>query len=446
MTLQRVLLTSLKRGIYVTKRYVGARQGNIYIVSSSPIASDDPNVSVAEVPLEHAHLTASKLVTGFRVKRGKMQQRQRKATAKTMKLALVGNWKMQCGIATYSEKLWPEVAKHVGDFRLFIEKNDQPTSPTNVIGDIAIPPERVIPCWKRGEPLGELVKAIKEYEPDVVHIQHEFGIWPNAGYWLSLMSQLNDYRVFVTLHSVFHHRDKTIVEAAIPNIIVHLEGAKSVLKDEKCVPGNVFVIPHGCSPIVNNERLWNFYKSEHTLIQWGFGFKYKNWETSLEVTHLLKKKYPDVFYTGLFSESPFNMIDHQVYYDELMRLVEKLDLMNNVAIIRGYQSDVSLDSYLRTNKVAIFPYVSTVQHEVFGASGAARYAMTKLLPIVTSNVNHFSDLPTLKGDSPQQLADAIDQMFSNPLAYKQQVDCQVDYVNANSWENVGARHVEIYSR
>ncbi len=102
-------------------------------------------------------------------------------------------------------------------------------------------------------------------------------------------------------------------------------------------------------------------------------------------------------------------------------------------------------SYLRTNKVGIFPYVSNPQHEVFGASGAARYAMAKLLPIVTTNVNHFSDLPTLKGDTPEQLADAVDRMFSNSLAYKQQVERQVAYLDANTWANVAQRHMELFT-
>jgi glycosyltransferase involved in cell wall biosynthesis len=425
-------------------RYVGAKRGSVCIVSSSPIASSDPNVKVVKVPDEHQDRPASELIMGFRVHGDSLRAKRRRPPINALKLALVGNWKMRCGIATYSENLWPEVAKHVGDFRLFIEKNDQPTGPVNVIGNVAVPPERVVSCWKRGEPLTELVRAIKEYDPDVVHIQHEFGLWPNAGYWLSLMSQLSDYQVFVTLHSVFHHRDKTIIEASIPNIIVHLEGAKRVLKEEKGVPGDVYVVPHGCAPVTDVERLWNFYKSEHTFMQFGFGFKYKGWELSIRAADVLRKRYPDVFFTGLYSESPYNLVDHQVYYDDLMRLVSDLDLHQHVGIIRGYQSDAALDSYMRTNQAILFPYVSHPQHEVFGASGAARLAMSKMAPVVTTSVNHFSDLPTLKANTSGEIADALDMMFSNPLARKAQVDRQLVYLSDNTWEKVGLRHVELF--
>jgi len=429
-------------------RFVASRRGSIYAVSSAPIVAPDAvDTEVVEVPDVHADVDTAMLITHFRVRGGKVQPRRGSpGTASALKLALVGNWKMRCGIATYSENLWPEIAKHVGDFKLFIEKNEQPTGPTNVIGDVAVPPEKVLACWRRGEPLAELVKAIKDYEPDVVLIQHEFGLWPNAGHWLSLMSQLSNYRVIVTMHSVFRHRDKTIVEAAIPEIVVHLEGAKRVLKEEKGVPGEVYVIPHGCAPVTDVERLWNFYKSDRTLMQFGFGFRYKGFELAIKATDVLRRRYPDVFFTALFSESPYNLIDHQVYYDELMHLVDDLDLHNNVAIIRGYQSDTSLDSYMRTNQAILFPYISHPEHEVFGASGAARLAMSKMAPIVTTSVNHFSDLPTLKADTPEQIADALDAMFSNPIARKVQVDRQLAYLNDNTWARVGVRYVELFTK
>lgn len=428
----------------VDKRYVGVRRGSIFIVSSEKMTIHDDDVEVIEIPEQHSEMSNARIVTELRVHNGKLKLRRTKRSSKQMKLAFVGNWKMRCGIATYSENLLPEVAKNFGDFRLFIEQNDEPTGPVNVIGNVAVPPEKVVPCWRRGRSLQQLVAAIKDYDPDIVWIQHEFGIWSNAGQWLSLMSQLSDYRTIVTMHSVFHHRDKTIVEAAMSEIIVHLEGAKNVLQVEKGITSPVHVLPHGCAPITDIDRLWNFYKSDHTFMQFGFGFSYKGWEKSIQTAAILKKRYPDVFFTGLYSESPFNMVDHQVYYDKLQRMVSDFDLNSNVAIIRGYQSDASLDSYMRTNQVVVFPYVSHPAHEVFGVSGAARLAMSKVVPVVTTNVNHFSDVPTLKADTPEEIADAIDRMFSNSLARKEQVDKQLAYIAENTWEKVAAKHVLLF--
>lgn len=423
-------------------RYVGVKNNKICVISDEVIENDQ--LEVIEVPPELSHIPSIDLVTSCRVKNGKIVSKLARKHAQNMKVALVGNWKMKCGIATYSEHLWGEVIKRVGDFKMFIENNETSLGTLNEIGGETFSPDKVVACWRRGHSLKELVKQLKEYDPDVIWIQHEFGLWPNAMHWLSFMNQMSDYRVIVTMHSVFHHKDKTIVEAAIPEIVVHLDGAKEVLKVEKGIPGKVYVIPHGCFPCTNRERLWNFYKSEKTFLQFGFGFRYKGWENSIRATAVLKQKYPDVFFTGLFSESPHNKPEHELYYNELMELVRELGVEENVAIIRGYQSEETLDSYMRTNRATLFPYVSHPQHEVFGASGAARVAMAKGLPVVTSSVNHFSDLPTIKADSAEEIAKALEQLFTNAPYRNAQIEKQIEYLNENTWENIAKRYVSLF--
>jgi O-antigen biosynthesis alpha-1,2-mannosyltransferase len=422
-------------------RYVGIKHNRICVVSDNPFNND--GLEIIEIPSELSHVSASDLITNCKVTGNSIKCKNIHKPVGQIKVALVGNWKMRCGIATYSEHLWPEVVKHVGDFKLFIEKNELWTGDIHQMGNQIIPDDKVVVCWKRGESLQQLVKELKAYDPDIIWIQHEFGLWPNASYWLAMMNQLSDYRVIVTMHSVFHHRDKTIVEAAMPEIVTHLEGGQKVLKEEKGISAKVHVIPHGCYPY-NNERLWNFYKSEKTFIQFGFLFRYKGWQHALEAVGLLKDKYPDIFFTGLCSESPYAKLEHQIYYNELMNLIEKLEITENVSLIRGYQSDQVLESFLRTNKVALFPYVSSPEHEVFGASGAARFAMATGMPVITSSVNHFSDLNTIKADTPEQIANELDKLFSDPMQIKQQVELQREYIEEYSWANVALQYIKLF--
>jgi glycosyltransferase involved in cell wall biosynthesis len=422
-------------------RFVGVKRNRICAVSDSLFNND--GLEIIELPSELAHVSASDLVTNCIVKNNQIKCKSIKKPANQLKIALVGNWKMRCGIATYSENLWPEVVKHVGEFKLFIEENAITTGDIHQVGSQLVPEEQVVTCWKRGQSLQTLVKELKSYDPDIIWIQHEFGLWPNASYWLAMMSQLSDYRVIVTMHSVFHHRDKSIVEAAMPEIVTHLEGGRKVLKEEKGLASKVHVIPHGCYTF-NNERLWNFYKSDKTFLQFGFGFRYKGWENAIKATAILKEKYPDIFFTGLFSESPYCKTDHQIYYNELMLLVDDLKITENISILRGYQSDATLDSFLRTNQATVFPYTSHPEHEVFGASGAARMAMSKGLPVVTSSVNHFSDLPTIKADSAEEIAKALENLFITPGAKEKQVEAQISYLNDNTWEKIGLRYIKLF--
>ena len=105
----------------MNSKYVASKNGTIYVVSSSPLIVNDPGSELLEVPEEHHDSPAADVVTRFKVKCGKLRQRRRSGHASKLKLAFVGNWKMQCGIATYSENLLPHVARQFGDFRLFIE-------------------------------------------------------------------------------------------------------------------------------------------------------------------------------------------------------------------------------------------------------------------------------------------------------------------------------------
>lgn len=419
-------------------RYVVVKDGRVRAVSSSAVAAGQ-DAQVLEVPPELEGLPAAALIGNCAVRDGRLTLGALRRPAKDLRVAFVGNWRMRCGISTYSEKLWPEVAKHVGARRLFVERDNDPSGPLNELGGELIDPADVVPCWTRGQPLGELVAAVRAWGPDVVWIQHEYGLWPNARHWLALLSQLSDVRVVVTFHSVYRHMDKLVAEAPVPEAIVHQEAAREVLKGFKRVPGLVHVVPHGCDPCLDKTRLWNIYRSERTFAQFGFGFRYKGWENSICAVAILKGKYPDVFFTGVFAESPFCLAEHAAYAADLARLTRELGVQDHVALVRGFQPDTVIDSYMRTNRVVVFPYVSHPKHEVFGSSGSARVAMSKGVPVITSSVNHFADLPSIKADTPQQIADALEALFEGKAAWAAQVEAQGGYLEENSWANVGRR-------
>lgn len=417
-------------------RYAGVKNGNIYVISDSIFINSELNI--LEVPSELDHIPSKELISEYKLKNNEIVSQNINKSTQNLRVAFVSNYFMHCGLSTYAENLFPEITKHIVDYRFFIEDSVSVEN-KNLLSD------KMIACWKRGEKLTELVNQIKLYDPDIILLNHEWGIFPDAKIWLSFLTQLSGYRTIIIMHSVFpKHLDKLIIEASMKEIIVHLDGAKDCLVNEKKINGKVYVIPHGCYVNNNSSKLWNMYKSNNTFVQVGFGLRYKSFEDSIIATSLLKKKYKDVFFTAIFSESPFSKYEHQLYYNELVDLIEKLDVKDNVGIVRGFQSDVCLDAYFRTNKVAVFPYKSHPEHEVFGASGAARLAMSKGLPVVTSNINHFSDLNTIKVTSPKQIAEELDKLFSNSSAIEEQIKIQNEFIVENSWENVAKKYISIF--
>ena len=127
-----------------------------------------------------------------------------------------------------------------------------------------------------------------------------------------------------------------------------------------------------------------------------------------------------------------------------MELVNKLNLIDNVAIIRGFQTEETLNSYFKTNQAALFPYTSDKEHEVFGSSGAARIAMHKGLPVITSSGNHFIDIPSIKADTPFEMAKELDKLFSNKEHYNKQLISQNKFLEVNSWKSVALQYIKLF--
>jgi glycosyltransferase involved in cell wall biosynthesis len=250
--------------------------------------------------------------------------------------------------------------------------------------------------------------------------------------------------VYTALHSVYRHKDKTVCEAVVPNIIVHTDLARDALVNEKKVAGKIHIIPHGCLEPKDQEPLWNIYKTDHTFMQFGFGFEYKGWETSLEVCAELKKKYPDVFFTGVFSESKFSKGFHDRYFDRLQSLIDKLDIRQNVAFLRGFQSEEVLESLFRLNRCLLLPYVDGGDHQVLAVTGAARVAMRSGIPVVTSKVPFFSDLKGVcpQADSVHGFESCIEDAWRDS---KEQVIKQNEFLVKNSWQNVAQMYLKAFT-
>lgn len=412
--------------------FIGYKGKQILFVSDSP-SLPSPNYDIIEWDLP-SDLPSSEIIRNYEIWRNTVVEKTAVKPYGQLRVALVGVYRIQCGISTYAELLFPRIASQVGECKIFAEITDVPEE------------ENVVRCWSRGKPLTELISKINEFNPDVVYVEHEFGIFPNARHWLSFVAQMQQYNLFVKQHSVFYHKDKLVCEAAIPNIIVHTNIGKKVLL-EKGVSSVVHVIPHGCIPCTDSSRYWNMYHSSNTIVQFGFGFEYKGWEIALQAIAILKKNFPDVFYTGLFSESKFNKILHQNYYNKLNDLIHTLDIEQNVGLIRGYQTDQSLVAYLKTNQIAIFPYVMNGEHTVYGATGAARLAMTAGTPTITSSVPQFDDVEGVcpRPSNAEELAQEIDKLFKSKTAREQQVEQQNVWLETNSWDNVTKQHLDLFS-
>ena len=213
----------------MSSRFASISNQKIVSISDKPFAQNKDFI-IVEVPQELKDISSGELIHSFSYRDSKFFSKAIKKQAKDIKLAIITNWGEKCGIGTYSQNLYKHIIPQVKDYKIFAEDS---SINNNQFNTEVIDPAHIVHCWKRGESLQALVVAIKKFNPDIISIQHEFGLWKGARHWLSFISQLSDYRTIVTMHSVFHHIDKVVFEAAMPEIIVHSDAAKQVLQDEK---------------------------------------------------------------------------------------------------------------------------------------------------------------------------------------------------------------------
>lgn len=360
---------------------------------------------------------------------------------KEMKIAIICNWRTPCGISTYSKYLFDALKNKVKEIKIFSEIEEKAdTSCDNE--------ENVTRCWKRGENLKELSKQIKEYKPTFVLIQHEFGIFPKATHYLKFIQELENIPYAVVLHSVYEsHLDKTIFTSVAKNIIVHSKSGCDNLIKLGHTNNNICVIPHGCIEFDDIKELWNTFQTPYAIVQFGFGFFYKGVDRAIEAIGILKKrdpKFKDIFYCYLCSESANAKGTHCEYQEYLETIIEKFDLYENVAIIRKYNSDEIINNYLRTAKLALFPYVTNPNNIVFGASGAIRIAMANNCPTIASESHMFDDLENIvpKPKNAEELANEIDKIFSDEQYKTEMLEKFKTYIKENNWNNTALKYIE----
>ncbi len=157
-------------------------------------------------------------------------------------------------------------------------------------------------------------------------------------------------------------------------------------------------------------------------------------------------KYKDIFYCYLCSDNNHTNVVHSQYYDFLINKINELGLHDNAVIIRKFQTEQTIKNYLRTAKIAVFPYIGDPNNLVYGASGAIRVAMACNTPVIASSCHQFDDLNNVvpRPANYTELAKEIDKIFSNSNHKKSLINKANKYIKDNNWDIIGNKYLEIY--
>jgi len=421
-------------------RYLHYRGETPAFVADEPLVCADTHLK--SMPVPEALLTEENF-SQFLVRDGQLMEKDQ-IPHKQLRVAMLSDYGIKCGIATYTKFLCDALRPIVGELRVFAE-DAEGIDPAEDQAD------SVVRCWHRTGDYSRILPLMREYNPDIIFIQHEFGLFHKVNEWNSLLSQLSRWRTLTVFHTVLEHnvpgkaaqldyRCRALSEAACPEIIVHSPRARATLRD-RGYSGRVHHIPHGCLD-PNPERLpsTNYgMLPAHSIFQYGFGSRHKGWEVALDVVELLKPKYPDLIYIGQFSLSDFGQEGQIAYHRQLIDEIEKRDLIKNCAIHRGFFTEKMLSNFIQSCRVALFPYqIPNENWASWGASGAIQRPLSHGVPLVLSNFPQFAEfegiLPICHNAA--EMAETIDRIFSDPVYEKSLSDTALKIADTRRWSRV----------
>jgi glycosyltransferase involved in cell wall biosynthesis len=423
-------------------RYVGHDLTDILWVSSMDPFHVPENA--IKVPETMSSIPDIDLMQNYTIRDAEIVPKQRKPS----RVAVISVYGINCGIATYTKYLCDAMQSQVKDLIILAE-----------YASVEKDEDHVFRCWSRtNSDFTQLIEKIEQFNPDLIIIQHEFGLFPKLNTWNTLICQLSKFRIAVTFHTVLEHDvpSKTaqldyltrfLAEAPCRELIVHTPRARATLRN-RGFSGSVHYIPHGCFSPQKLEKLpitKYGMMPEHIIFQYGFGGPHKGWEFAIETIDLLVKKYPDIIYIGIFNVSHYNQ-ENTIYYRSLIDLIRKKKLEKNVVIHRGYQSEETLKLYIRSSRIAMFPYQTPNKSWAsWGASGAIQLPLSLGIPVILSDFPAFMEfegtLPIVRNY--EQAASEIDHIFSDAEYEKKLSSISFQIAKDREWNRVSEWYLSI---
>ena len=263
-------------------------------------------------------------------------------------IVMISSWPPRmCGIGTFAEEALE-----------FIQKVE-PDRPTYVISHTDGEGENVFPVLDQSKAdwYKPVVEKVKELDPEVIHIQHEYGLYDhvdengksdhNAGF-LAMLDELSDYPTVVEPHTI-HGRMKEWEEAFVRSLAkkcsvllfkCHYQKWRMewLLRNEgKEVPENIMIVPHGARadrrwgvedvPKLKEELGLKDFVGKHIIGLVGWIQSNKRWDilTSMwnDIFHEIREQTGEKWY--LFAAGSMRDPNHRPDYEKYIGEVKLLE-------------------------------------------------------------------------------------------------------------------------
>lgn len=376
-----------------------------------------------------------------------------------------------CGIASYTHYLAEALCSSDPAFQATLltqePLKERPNPPFQLSGAFT----------REGDYPAQVMAQVRTLAPDILHIQHEYGIFGFDDRFLRLLLQLRDLRVrtVLTLHTV-HTRLSFHVGCAGPQmrrllrtvdiekyqnrigelvdlVIVHQESSiRKVLLRQGLSPRRVVTVPHGTRVLEaidarKAKAALGLETDTPLVLAFGYFEPSKNLLLLIEAFRRLKARVPDaILWLGGYVRFPTRQT--LAYRARCLRLLEAHGLKDSVVFADVMIPEEQVPSVLAAADVACFVY----DEDTHSSSGALHLAMGLGKPVIASRISNFQELAEVSDEvlvNPRSSGELcrlltrllLDQPFQ--LHVKKRVQ---SYAQRTAWPSVARQHMAIYHR
>jgi len=363
-----------------------------------------------------------------------------------MKIGLVSTFNVECGISTYSEHL--TTFYPIGNTIIFANKLLM-LSDTQI--NLLHP---IFRCWNRLGDYKELTQKVLDSQIDIVHFQHEFGLFQNFEAFEAMIQELKNkgIKIVITFHTVFsdgHHiLNYRIIKLLnyVDLVIVHHQKIKEILDFKNCV-----VIPHGSVKVKPKQKsearkYLNIPDDKFVCMFLGFISPNKGQiEASIAISNL-KKEFSNIYLliAGLpvINGSNFENLE---YCLNLFRGVRRMNSFDVIRIIPRFITEQDFDYYAGAADI----FIENHGYTQYSTSGISHLIMSYGKPSVSSRsfiLNDLNEERSVKfniGDI-NGMEESIKKLILDNSLREELGKNALEFAKETYWDRIAKKHLELY--
>jgi len=331
-----------------------------------------------------------------------------------LKIAVVTPWLVKCGIFTYSKKLIDALAEQGVDVYVVRLSRFGRKTP---------------------ESLHNLVQRIPVDKIDLIHIQHEYGLYQLLEQQFYLDLKALGKPLVTTMHAVGVRKG---IDAGVASM-----SDRVVVHNEYCArmfgyPEKTVIIPHGASPAETMDaekakKSWGIDPRVPIVGYCGFISEYKNLPVLIEAMVKVPK-------AALLIGGGFHTEADTPYMSGLKQ--KSLDLLPGRCQWIGYVPDDRLSAAYSSMSIVVYPSLFATE------SGALLMALSHGKAVLASRIAPFKEkeklgaLMTFKDVN--DLTRKIKRLLKDEMLRKSLEEGAREYVKSVEWSKIAGKHIELY--